>query len=72
MKFVTNQAAEPQKAKGEKDILIDQILSYDLKPSMLTVYVLKSIGTNRNINDLSSDEARKVLNYIQSIKGANQ
>ena len=72
MKFVTNQTAEPQKAKGEKDILIDQILSYDLKPSMLTVYVLKSIGTNRNINDLSSDEARKVLNYIQSIKGANQ
>jgi recombination protein RecT len=72
MKFVTNQTAEPQKVKGEKDILIDQILSYDLKPSMLTVYVLKSIGTNRNINDLSSDEARKVLNYIQSIKGANQ
>ena len=60
---------EETKDDKEKAILLEQILSYGSAPSVLTVYIVKSIGTNKNINDLTCDEARKVLSYIQNIKG---
>lgn len=69
-----NTAQQPiqptlQAAKQEDTSLIDTILAYGIKPSYLTVYIVKAIGTNKELESLTDDEAKKVLNYIQSVKG---
>lgn len=71
MAFVTkgeSKAVTPQTTKDAS--LIDTILAYGIKPSILTVYTVKAIGKNKELESLDDTEAKKLLDYIQSIKGA--
>lgn len=62
---------EPAKKtqQNEKDDLIQKVLSYGIKPSILTVYIVKSIGQNKQLESLTEEETSKVLTYIKQIKG---
>ena len=66
------QTVKPElKEETIKDTsLLDTILAYGIKPSILTVYTVKAIGKNKEFESLDDTEAKKLLDYIQSVKGA--
>ena len=72
MRFVTNQASQQTKTAPKADSkgeILSRIFEYNIKPSILTVYIVKSIGQNKQLESLTKEEASKVLTYIKQIKG---
>lgn len=63
MAFVTGQTS------NKKEDLIGQIIEMNIKPSILAVYTIKALGANKQIESLTDDEAKKLLDYIGAVKG---
>ena len=60
---------EPQPV-DDKKALIDQILAYGIKPNIMAVYIVKAVGANKPLAELTKEELEKVLAHVAKTKGA--
>ena len=46
-------------------------MELNIKPAILTVYTVKALGANKEVEQLTEDEAAKLLGFIEAqTKGA--
>lgn len=65
------EVAKDNNVSSKKDDLISKVMELNIKPAILTVYTVKALGANKEVEQLTEDEAAKLLGFIEAqTKGA--
>lgn len=67
---VKTEPVEIRPIETKQSPLIEKIKSYELKDAVLIAYTVQSVGSRKTLEELTDDEARKLLDKIVSVKGA--